>query len=316
MKIRIATFNANNLFARYRFKEGRETLATDGFSINDLAFSLYNDTAKRLTAKAIKEAQADIICLQEVENMHVLERFNSSYIYSQKHKYKHRMLIDSHDPRFIDVAILSKYPIKNVKTYREQRNKKNSWWLFSRDCLEVEFDIKGISLVLYGNHFKSMIGKNFLTGPEGRAETKPKREEQVEKVVEIIETRWKDGGYSGNFAVLGDFNDYLEGDSSILPLVNHSGLENVTEHRPPDDRWTHYWADEGDHKQLDYILLSKGLFESSNDEGVFNVDIMRKGLPWNAYEFEGERFEGVGEDEPKASDHAPLYVDVFLKNPP
>ena len=111
MSVRIATFNVENLLARYRFKDNFDPAGEDGFSINNLAFSLYNDEEKRLTAKAIKAVDADIICLQEVENLEVLERFNSRYLGGKKEKkYKYRMLIDSHDPRRIDVAVLSRYP--------------------------------------------------------------------------------------------------------------------------------------------------------------------------------------------------------------
>ncbi len=77
MKIRIATFNTENLFARYNFREGKTSLATNGFTINDLAFTLYGGSSKKITAQAIKEVNTDIICLQEVENISVLERFNS-----------------------------------------------------------------------------------------------------------------------------------------------------------------------------------------------------------------------------------------------
>ena len=87
MKIRIATFNVENLFARYNFREDRNEFSPTGFGINDLAFNLYNDTAKRITAKAIKKVKADIICLQEIENIAVLERFNSMFL--ARMKYKH-----------------------------------------------------------------------------------------------------------------------------------------------------------------------------------------------------------------------------------
>ena len=39
---------------------------------------------------------------------------------------------------------------------------------------------------------------------------------------------------------------------------------------------------------------------------------VRKGLPWRAERYDGPRYEKVGENEPKASDHVPLAVDIPL----
>lgn len=286
MKIRIATFNTENLFVRYKFREGRVSLATNGFTRNDFAFLSYSGSSKKITAQAIKEVNADIICLQEVENMFALEKFNSQYL--AKLKYKHRILIDSHDLRFIDVAFLSRYPINYIITYRNLRNKKNTTWLFSRDCLELEFKINGKELILYGNHFKSMMG--------GRDNTKERRLEQVEKVAEIITEKWKPKNYDGNFIVLGDFNDYIDSNTSLNPLINHEGLANTTENMNEEQSWTHFWAGGNEYRQLDYILVSKSLSEINNTL----PEIMRKGLPYRANEYDGPRFDDVGENHPKA----------------
>ena len=62
--VRIVTFNVENLFARYRFHQNIDPLALDGFTINELAFDIYDETSKRLTAAAIKAVDADIIALQ------------------------------------------------------------------------------------------------------------------------------------------------------------------------------------------------------------------------------------------------------------
>jgi len=298
MSIRLATFNAENLFARYNFKKNYNPISKDGFTINDLAFDIYDETDKKITARAIREVNADVIALQEIESLPVLDAFNSKYL--GKMEYRHRILIDSFDPRKIDVAILSRFPITSIRSHRQERNASNSAWLFSRDCLVVAINIEGKELILYINHFKSMM--------EGRAETHNRRKEQVDRVATIIDDRWKAKEYEGNFVALGDFNDYPEGDTALNSLIEHPGLEDVVKRMPQEDRWTHFYSGKKEYKQLDYILLSKSLAQMNpNPPGI-----MRKGLPYRTKKYDGPRFPNVGEDEPKASDHAPVFIDIEL----
>lgn len=296
--LRIATFNVENLFARYRFKDNFQPTEDDGFTINDTAFRIYDEESKKITAKAIREVNADVICLQEVESLPVLDRFNSFYLGGMKYTY--RAVIDSFDPRAIDVAVLSRYPISALRSHREERNKTNTAFLFSRDCLEVDVRVNLKTLTLYINHFKSMMG--------GRDETRPRRVAQAERVAAIVDARWKKSGYKGNFVVLGDFNDYPEDKTSLGALLNHKGLDNVLTRLPKAERWTHYYAGGNSYSQLDYLLLSSGLSKAN----AGNPAVMRLGLPWRAQQVTEKRLDGVGENEPKASDHAPLYMDITL----
>mgnify|MGYP001088981956 FL=1 len=296
--LRIATFNVENLFARYRFKDSIQPTEDDGFTINDLAFRIHDEESKKITARAIRAANADVICLQEVESLPVLDRFNSYYLGGMK--YAHRAVIDCFDPRQIDVAVLSRHPIASLRSHREERNKAGTAFLFSRDCLEIELKVDGKTLTLYANHFKSMM--------EGRDATRARRQEQAERVAAIIDARWRRSGYKGNFVVLGDLNDYPEGTTSLAALLGHKGLVNVLARLPQAEQWTHYYAGGNEYHQLDYLLLSAGLAMANAGNPV----VMRRGLPWRAQQVTEDRLDGVGDNEPKASDHAPLYMDITL----
>lgn len=298
MTIRVATFNVENLFARYRFRDNADPLAADGFTINDVAFDVYNEEAKRITARAIREINADILCLQEVENMAVLERFNSQMLGGMN--YRHRVLVDSHDPRFIDVAILSRFPVIYINTHRHERNAPNTAWLFSRDCLEVDLDVSGTELSLYVNHFKSMI--------RTRASTRARRQAQADRVSDIVDEWWSGANFIGNFVVMGDFNDFPQGASSLGSLFSGNRMVNVVNRLPAAERWTHFWAGGNEYRQLDYILLSRGLADANAN----SPQMLRKGLPHRATRYTGERYPGVGDDRPKASDHTPLFMDIDL----
>src|SRR5262245_54708570 len=101
-KVRVGTFNCENLFARFRFRSKVDPANTtkNGFTVNELAFEFLKDDEKRLTASAIGELDADVLALQEIENFDVLKRFRSLRL--KPFGYTYALLIDGNDPRFID----------------------------------------------------------------------------------------------------------------------------------------------------------------------------------------------------------------------
>ncbi len=301
--IRIGTFNCENLFARYKFKTSRsvENISKEGWDVNDTKFGKFDKTVRKLTGLAIKKIKADVIALQEVENLEVLRRFRSKFLGGSK-KFPHALVIDSYDPRKIDVAFLSRYPITHIKTHQDRKNKKKSR-VFSRDCLEVDIDFKGQTITLYANHFKSMMG--------GRKKTRARRLDQANAVKAIIKDRFGTKAGKHPFIVLGDLNDYMktdsEGSPSLNPIVKWSQVENVVNRLPADEQWTHFYPKKKSYHQLDYILVSKSLAKK-----VEKVAIERRGTPKRAERFTGKRFKGVGKNEPKASDHCPVVVEFKI----
>ncbi len=303
--IRIATFNVENLFARWKFKEGTDPDEANqrGWIVEELHFEELGEEDKTITAQAIKEIAADVLCFQEVENVETLKHFRTDLLGGLR-AYEYVAGIDGNDQRLIDVAVLSKRPIVHVRSYQHLRDTNGSGAeLFSRDCLEVGIDVDGTIVTLFVNHLKSMI--------RTREETRPKRERQAAGVKTIVEERFGADAGKEKFVVLGDMNDYLEtddqGKSGIKELVEWDQVENVIDRIPdPDDRWTHYYAGGNDYKQLDYILVSKSLAEATDAA----PEIMRKGAPQRAAKYAGPRFDGVGKDKPKASDHCPMVIEL------
>lgn len=303
---RIATFNAENLFARYKFKKKKDPMLAvrDGWLADERFFEINDEVDKKITASTIKALKADVIALQEIENLDTLKRFRSKYLGGIK-QYPYAVAIDGNDPRYIDVALLSKYPIKNIHTHQHIREASNKAYLFSRDCLEADIIFPGNKTVtLYINHFKSMM--------DGRDETRPKRERQALQVKDIITNRFGSKAGDHPFIVLGDFNDYLETDEQGSPaiegLVKWAQVENVVARLPLDERWTHYYKKKKAYKQLDYMLLSKCLAGKTRNA----PEIERRGLPLRAVKYEGKRFPGVGNDKPKASDHCPVVFSISI----
>ncbi|CAM5639704.1 endonuclease/exonuclease/phosphatase family protein [Streptomyces pilosus] len=308
--LRLATFNVENLFARWRFKENVDPASANsrGWIIDQTRFQELGVDDKAITGAAVREIGADVLCLQEVENIDTLKHFRAQAL-GGRSQYPYVAGVDGNDPRLIDVAVLSKWPITHVRSYQHFMDPASpTAALFSRDCLEVDVEIevsqgRRTPVTLFVNHFKSMLG--------GRAETRAKRERQSAKVMEIVTDRFGQEPGARPFAVLGDLNDYLEpdgnGSSGIDELVKWDQVHNVVTRLPAADQWTHYWSGGDEYRQLDYILLSASLAEAA-PEGL--PEIFRKGMPLRATKYKGPRFPGVGQDKPKASDHSPVICNL------
>ena len=88
MSLRIATFNAENLMQRFDFSGYRNELRRDRSlqmldikdekqfqQLEQARVVAHTDDTMQLTALAIADCQADIVCLQEVENLDTLHAF-------------------------------------------------------------------------------------------------------------------------------------------------------------------------------------------------------------------------------------------------
>lgn len=314
MKLLIGTFNAENLFARFKFKgiqvkkNGKKTwrpytakeldqVAKDGWMVDKTLFTPFDSKTRKLTADAIKGINADVLALQEIEAMDSLKKFNTQFLSQADYMYK--CLIDANDPRFIDVAVLSKYPFAYIRTYQFDRTPDNKSYVFSRDCLEVGIELpSGTVLPIFVNHFKSMM--------EGRDKTMARRKLQAERVVQILNARFNNNPGAESWVVLGDLNDYMPS-VGLDPLLSQPWLENVIQRLPAQEQWTHYYAKKKEYQQLDYILLSKAL-ANANAGAIPYIE--RRGQPKRATKFTGPRFQGVGDNEPKASDHCPVVIEI------
>jgi endonuclease/exonuclease/phosphatase family metal-dependent hydrolase len=319
-KLRIMTFNVENLMVRFDFKGSDQGLASlldvdsevDRANLIRTHWNVINDENRVFTALSIKEGNPDVICLQEVDSFHALKSFHDKYITRiSGRSYQHKALIEGNDPRGIDVAILSQYRIDSMATHQDYGEANSSLpgrkpvRVFKRDCLEVRIMKEWKMLPIFICHFKSL--------DPSRDETRPAREAEARAVKKIIQSRFQDPS-KRDWLVVGDFNDYTEMDGvqdvdhSLHPLLdNDFSVDLIKRISDPKDRWTHYYSQDGSYHQLDYILASPAL-AAKNDNVV--PMIIRQGLPYRAERYSGFRWPRVGYDRPKASDHCPVVVEL------
>jgi len=284
----LATFNANNFFLRYKFSRTypgdmskassieASAVGTIGY-LPGLAFGKYTkryiiwDAQRReLAAQALHEPDGclpDILCFQEVENIHAIRLFNQKYLGNH---YPYSLLIDGCDSRHIDVGLLSKFPIRDVRSHIDERNDQGNR-IFSRDCLEAEIELpNGSILTLLLNHLKSklVIRKEGETDAQYHArvlESHEKRLSQATAVAKYVDSRFCCQHDQALYAVVGDFNDTPQS-PWVKPLVNSPHLTNIlTRHRESNDCWTYYWRSRNRVSQIDYILASRALTKLIDD---------------------------------------------------
>ncbi|MGH7003405.1 MAG: endonuclease/exonuclease/phosphatase family protein [Alphaproteobacteria bacterium] len=325
-RLRLMTFNVENMLVRFEFDPETETSLATLLDAEEPAaraelvrtsWNILNDEMRVMTALAIRDARADLVCLQEVESMRGLRAFHDRYLRRMTElDYPHAMLIEGNDGRHIDVAAMSRFPFERVVTHQAvtwsdfqlekpkivetERDR-----VFKRDCLEVHVQAGERALPVFICHFKSM-------NPD-RERTRPWRECEATAVRRIIERRFADPA-EADWVIVGDLNDYTETDGvaddghALAPLLDAGfAIDIVKRVTDPKERWTHFFPEGRAYRQLDYVLLSPALARK-NAEAI--PAIPRQGLPFRAERYRGPRYPRIGWDRPKASDHCPVVVDL------
>lgn len=277
MRLRVATFNIENLAARHAIGKSARPETKPALSLFDFpeprdrenaerAIALMVEDEKRqATGLAIAEARADVMIFQEVDNLGVLQPFLANYVHDFTDlRYGHLKVVEGNDPRGIDVAFAARRDlVAGKKDLRFRSHQERTFGefdllndelrafgigpddlVFNRDCLEATIDLGEAELTIFACHFKSM-GR---AEDDGRTSTRPIREAEARAVRRIIEERFGEGWREANWIVAGDLNDFRE---RILPggeveRTLPSGIDvllddfavNPVERLPAPERWT------------------------------------------------------------------------------
>jgi endonuclease/exonuclease/phosphatase family metal-dependent hydrolase len=243
------------------------------------------------TARVIDAVKPDILICVEVENRATLDRFNDQVLRADfQFSYPHFMVVDGNDQRGIDVGILSRYPIVEIRSHVDDTG-PDGRRLFSRDCPEYDILLPGGDrLVLIPNHLKSKRNGNDQA-------TQTRREAQAQRAHAIAL-----GALARSPFVLlgGDFNDTPS--SQAMARLFTDGFQDVQTHpNYPMDRPGTYETGLPNHK-IDYLIMAPALRAKLHDTGI-----ERRG---SYHPKTWQPFDSVTRTSEEASDHHLVWADL------
>jgi len=311
--LKIATYNVENLFDLQRSgHEYKEYIPYTKSNWNDINYRI----KLKNIAKVIKDINADVIGLQEIESLQALKDLR--YTLKRKGLYYQYYKIANLKATTIKVAILSKIPF----VYTHEIAVKSSYRY--RNILEAKFKINNEDLYVLVNHWKSKAG------PESMRIVSAKK----------LRTRIHELGKNKNIIALGDFNsDYEEyqifkrkrklnntdgitGINHILGTIDYrqdakhtqitSGeLYNLWYDIDEEKRYSYIYR--GKKEAMDNILISASLLDKKGIDykihsiHAFETPYLFKGKSiyrWQTTRSRLRRHKGKG-----YSDHLPVIVE-------
>ena len=300
--MRVLTFNVQNL--RLRNPQGRDRLdgARDGTDRTDPQARALDFADRRLTAQVLARADADICALQEVFDRETLDYFHDRLLVATGvAPWPWRACLAGNDGAGRDVALMARRPFAATSHARLRpadlaldvpQGVAPERPIFCRDCLMVDFG----PLTLFTVHFKA-------PWPD-RSQAWQRRRLEALAVKRLIQRRFSDPA-AARWLVLGDLNDPLRDPArAIAPLVEGFG-EDLTQRMPEAERWT-WWRDGGIQGCPDAMIASPALAARWPDAvpRALRLGMARDAGGANA------RLADVGDQRPRASDHAALVLDL------
>lgn len=223
-RVRVATWNVHDLF------DAEDRLFPPGDADLVLAPGEVEEKLSRVAA-VLSRLDADLVVLQEVENRPLLGRLAALA------GYPFARLVEGNDPRGIDVAVLSRLPLRAYASHREELD-PDGRLLWPRDCVEVHAEAGARRLVAVASHFSSKLSDG------GR-----RRTWQAARMREIADGLAEEDP-SAVVLAGGDLNDAPESEA-LAPLLSGTAWLD------PLPIGVTTWVGAGGEARLDYLLVRR-----------------------------------------------------------
>lgn len=316
----VASYNVENLFDLTRDStEYLEYMPNGPLGWNSEMLDIKLDNI----ARVIRDLDAEIVALQEIESRQALKYLRERLGRMGVH-YAHSAIGDG-KPTAVKCAMLSKFPMVSTSEIPVEGEA-------ARSILKVVVDIEGHHLIVYVNHWKSK------SGPESRRI--PYAKALAEDIAGL--------DAAADFIMTGDFNsDYNEfetfidivrfNDTDGITGINHV-LNTVKNGRLVDEtllirqsgnRYLYnLWLELPEYRRFsanyfgrknspDAIIVSKGLYD---DQGIAYVDnsfdrfdpeyLFQNGAVYRWQRVESGRGKHIGQGY---SDHLPVYARFTIR---
>jgi endonuclease/exonuclease/phosphatase family metal-dependent hydrolase len=190
--VRVATWNVHDLF------DAEDRLLPPG-DLDDVPAAADVEAKIATVAAVLLRLDADLVILQEVENGALLGRVAAAA------GYPWARLVEGNDPRGMDVAALSRLPLRAYLSHAEETG-PDGRRLWPRDCVEVLAVAAGRPLVVVGSHLSSALSDDGT-----------RRRWQAARLREIADAARAADGAAFVLAG-GDLNDVPDG-AALEPLL-------------------------------------------------------------------------------------------------
>jgi endonuclease/exonuclease/phosphatase family metal-dependent hydrolase len=316
-EFKIASYNVENLFdLQKNGSEYREYLPhRNGWDSAALDKKLNN------IAQVICEVNADVIALQEIENINALnllkrrlKRVGCEYRYHA---------IASKQRSVVKVALLSKFKI--TKTHEIQVDHSHT----SRSILEARVDLEGKELIVFANHWKSKHSYGTESKRVRYAKALMRAIEKLPPQSEYIILGDFNSNYNEYYTIEDKFND-TNGRTGInhtlKTFVNNRLVDIATLQATPQDilhynLWLEYpkhnrWSQSfyGKKGSVDSIIIPQSMLNQKDIEykidsfGVFRAPYLFKERGYiNRWELKYHKHTKRG-----YSDHLPIYATFSI----